>query len=171
MKLLLLLVLFSSQLFAADEKLCAYLKQKTFQVYSQKVIPPGSYDRLTALVEKVSVVLDSKREAQCKSGNLYAIKDFDSCSSLCVEEGTSSLRMSAALASGGLIKASEDSRECQRLCKSYQLLAMSYEDGLKESSLNTPDCSGAVVSGDRGNSKSDLKDIVKKVKSSGVTKQ
>lgn len=156
MKLFLLLSLITLQANASDEKVCNYLKTNTFQKHAESV--DNSDDKkFSEMLSKVSVELDQKRETDCKSGKLWAIRDYDSCSSLCVRLGTSETRTSAALITRGLIDLSKETRKCQSICKSYQMVAFAYEDGVKESSAS-PDCRGTVNSSERGNFKGSILD-------------
>jgi hypothetical protein len=155
-KLLLLISLVTLQANASDEKVCNYLKTNTFQKHAESV--DNSNDKkFNEMLSKISLELDQKRETDCKSGKLWAIRDYDSCSSLCVRLGTSETRTSAALMTRGLIDLSKETRKCQTICKSYQMVAFAYEDGAKANSVS-PDCRGTVDSSGRANMKGRILD-------------
>lgn len=162
MKVFFLVLLLSFQAVASDEQLCHYLEKNTFKSLVHEV-KPKLETKFADLVVQVSVALDKKRAAECKDGKLWAIRDYDSCSSLCLTNGNSDFRISAAIRSKGVIKLSDESRECQSMCKTYQMLAFTYEDGLKEGRTSSQDCTGAVSSGERGNRKIEIEKVSEKV--------
>lgn len=172
MKVFFLVLLITFQAGASDEQLCDYLEKKTFKSLVHTVKSKVE-KKFSDLVIQVSQALDKKRASQCKEGKLWAIRDYDSCSSLCLTNGNSDFRISAAIRSKGVIKLSDESRECQSMCKTYQLLAFTYEDGLKTGKNSSPDCTGAVSSADRGNKKMDIDKVSEKVirKSSSTSEQ
>jgi hypothetical protein len=151
MKFLFILILFSFQVSAADEKLCSYLKTNTLKNYS-KSFNNSENSKLAKVITEVSRELDLKRDAECKTGKLWAIRDYDSCSSLCVSSGSSESRLKATIYTKGIIDLTKETRKCQELCKGYQLSAFAYEDGTKANSTS-PDCRGSVNSSDRSKSK------------------
>lgn len=171
MKVLFLVLLLSFQAVASDEHLCNYLEKNTFKSLVS-TIKPKQNKKFSDLVIQVSSTLDKKRALDCKDGTLFAIKDYDSCSSLCLTNGNSELRISAAIRSNGIIKLSDESRDCQSMCKTYQLMAFAYQDGLKKGNTSSPDCTGAVSSGDRANQKIGIEKVSEEIqKSSSSSKQ
>lgn len=156
MKFILALVLFSMQANAADEKLCSYLKTNTFKEYTKSLNNSDS-DKLEQVINQVSRELDLKRDGDCKQGRLWAIRDYDSCSNLCISAGSSQTRLKAAIYTKGVIDLTKETRKCQEFCKSYQMAAFAFEDGMKASSAS-PDCRGSVDTSSRGNSKASILD-------------
>lgn len=156
MKYILLIAFASLQVNAADEKVCQYLKTHTFQKHAERV--DNSDDKkLSELLSKVSHELDIKRDSNCKDGKLWAIRDYDSCSSLCINLGSSETRVKALIYTNGLIDLNKETRKCQDICKSYQMVAFAFEDGMKVSATS-PDCRGTVNNSERGNIKATIFD-------------
>lgn len=156
MKFIVITMLLSLNANAGDEKLCNYLKTNTFKEYS-KSFDHSDNKKLTQVISKVSQDLDLKRETDCKAGKLWAIRDYDSCSSLCVSSGSSETRLKASYYTKGIIDLTKETRKCQELCKGYQLAAFAYEDGTKASSTS-PDCRGSVNTSERSNTKASVYD-------------
>lgn len=156
MKFLFVLMLFSFQVNAADEKICSYLKTNTFKNYS-KSFNVSENGKLVKVITEVSRELDLKRDSECKAGNLWAIRDYDSCSTLCISSGSSEARLMATIYTKGFVDLTKETRKCQELCKGYQMTAFAYEDGAKANSTS-PDCRGSVNTSKRGNPKASIID-------------
>lgn len=166
MKTLFFTFLFSFSALAVENEVCDYLKKNTFEEVASKISGKPS-KKLTELTIKVSKELNEKI-SQCKEGDLSAVYDYDTCSNLCFTHGSSQFRQSALIVSRGVIDVNEETRDCQKLCAAYQLVAFTYRHGLKAKSS---DCSEDVVNSDRGQSKADLVNHVKEEKKSDASKQ
>lgn len=157
MKYFFVMAFFTVNVFAQD-KLCDYLKKETFKEHASAF---GVSKELGTVVAKVSHDLSKKVEEQCKTNSLWAVRDYDTCSSLCVQTGSPNFGIKHPVLGGN--KITEVSRECQRLCKSYQLSAFSFQDGLKASKSEEGQhkCGAHINDQQFGTDKSDLVDKVK----------
>jgi hypothetical protein len=151
MKFFFLMILFAFGAQAGDGKLCDHLRENTFKTHAASFGVDSKSDA-GKLVAKVNSELGKKVDEQCKIGILWAVKDYDTCSSACVVNGGNDLTK---------MKINDTTRECQRYCKSYQLSAFAFQDGERSNDEDTPKC-GAQVNDDQfGTHKSDLTDKVK----------
>lgn len=170
MKIILVLVLctLSSTVFAS-EKLCEYLQKNTFESFSSKLIhdKEKGTDKETKklVIENTSKDLLEKVKQQCKEGNLFAVKDYDSCSSKCYQYGT---RVNyGKMILDYIPKPTPVTVECQKLCKAYQLYAFAFEDGQRSevsehsTAEGTHKCGAHVNDQEFGTHKSDLVEKVK----------
>lgn len=151
MKYFFLMTLIAFGAHAGDEKLCDHLKKNTFKEHASSF---GIFSKknVSKIVALASEDLAKKVESQCKEGQLWAVKDYDSCSSACVLNGGNDLQK---------MKINEDTRECQTYCKSYQLAAFSFQDGLRSKDSEGQHKCGAHINSDESNHKADLTEKVK----------
>lgn len=152
MKYFFLMTLIAYNTFAGDEKLCDHLKKETFRDHASSF---GIFDKknILKIVSLASEDLSKKVESQCKEGKLWAVKDYDSCSSACLTNGGNDLQK---------LKINEDTRVCQTFCKSYQLAAFAFEKGQRSKENEGQHKCGAHVNNDEsGLHKSDLAEKVK----------
>lgn len=163
MKLLTMLTLLSfyANVNASDEKICEYLKTNTFKNFSDS-FNTSDGNNIDKLRSDVSRDLDLQRQEQCKAGNLWAVRDYDSCSILCISYGSSETRIKATQYTKGAIDLTKETRKCQQLCKSYQVAAFAFEAGIKASrnvkESASPDCRGVVDTSGRANKKATIFD-------------
>lgn len=119
------------------------------------------------LIEGVSSMTDDYMLEATKSGEDGGV-NFDHCSNLCVVHGTSKVRTTAAMSMPSIVDLSQDTRECQKFCKAYQLSSYAYRDGfdsgLEVTNANT-NCAETVNTTSRKNgSMKTLIDVTNEIK-------
>jgi hypothetical protein len=171
MKFFLLTLFVATTSFADDSKLCDYQKNNKFESYSEKTVPWDARKSLLELTKKVSVEVEKDRASDCSKGALDLKKQMNNCVHQCALHGSSEYRYFASGVSSGMLPLNSKTQRCQELCRGYEQFARGFQDGLKAKG-HSNDCTVGVSRGERENSKSDLKNIVREIaKEKPVTKQ
>lgn len=139
-----------------------YYDKKLKEVYEHNYSTRNN--KLTAsekLIERTSQSVSIYMLARAKEGKRDGF-DFDYCSGLCVEWGSSHIRTKLALTTS-MVNLSSETKDCQKYCKSYQLESYAFLDGidygLSQKNVNET-CSGAINSSDRNNFKAHIHDTI-----------
>lgn len=144
MKILFLFLLMTVTPARANYQLCEYLKVHSFNSYVTKAIPKLSNEdqKLTA---SLSLKLENQRRKECRLGSVDVQRSLKICTDSC------------------------SFKQCEDLCRGYQLFALAFLEGLKARPIGS-DYGPAVINNSRDNSKN-LREIVDEVSRDSATKQ
>ena len=155
-----ILILTMSASVMANEKLCEYMQANPLKKMVKKTTDLEN-EAYMALVNKVSVSVESKRAEKCNNQEWPWLLDPDHCSNKCFTENETTAAVESVMQGRGDFK--PETRKCQDLCHSYIDVARAFKKGLAAAGNSTPDCHEAVAHSERSNNKSDLIDVVSRL--------
>lgn len=143
------------QFFAEREKVVrstneAFLKDKTlYASYNSSFSVENGKESFNKMIKDISDKLAIRLKE--KSNEMLS---YDTCSSYCIDLGSSDIRKAAFSTTNGLTDLSSDTRQCQNVCKVYMATYNGYYDGVKDNfdsqKKKSVDCVGDVNTATRG---------------------